>query len=417
MFRIFAVLLLGVLPLFTLDATYGTTSYGRIQTSFQKDKTNICFKAPGASTKYRLGNECDTWIELALFQDLKLDNGVVIHTQVRPTISSPNNKALEYFRTEELYSELFNLIDDNSVSFWVGRRYYKRFDSHMSDYFYFNMSGDGFGINNYDFKDFKLSYSFIFDGLDPLTIDGKKEVYYYSHDLRFEKNFQRGVGTLFLNYMYFDDKDFGSGKKINGEDGFAVGFLYEDKLITKELFGMDGSNMTGVFYGQGAARGAGAYSPYQQDSIADDLINSSGDIKNSKTWRFINYNAFENDSWGVMSNIVYEHKDDLSFKNVKQNWYSAGVRPYYFISTNFRVVAEYGYDFIQDEINAKNYALSKITTAFEMGLKKGIWSRPVVRIFYTYASWNDNSKGLIGSDYYADKTAGDNAGIQLEFWW
>lgn len=180
---------------------------------------------------------------------------------------------------------------------------------------------------------------------------------------------------------------------------------------------MKGENITGIFYGIGLARGAGTYSPYLQESLIDDMITTSNSIDNSKTFRFINYNGFENNSIGIMSNVVYEYKDDREFANIKQNWYSIGVRPYLFFSKNFRVMAELGYDLVDDMAQDKTYNLTKFTTALEFALERGIWERPVVRLFYTKASWNETSKGQVGTDYYADKTDGDTVGIQLEYWW
>ena len=54
------VLLLSVLVtfLFAFENEMGTTGYFRFQTSLENNKENVCFKAEGASSKYRLGNEC-----------------------------------------------------------------------------------------------------------------------------------------------------------------------------------------------------------------------------------------------------------------------------------------------------------------------------------------------------------------------
>ncbi|MEA2072776.1 MAG: carbohydrate porin [Campylobacterota bacterium] len=139
---------------FGFESKVGTFGYGRIQTTFDKDKSNVCFGVPGASSKYRLGNECETWIELGLTQDIVFDNGVKMHNQVRPIFYAPNNEKIDFFDWGEAYSEISNIID-NSMSVWIGRRFYKRWESHMNDYWPLNMSGDGFGINNLDLGSFQ----------------------------------------------------------------------------------------------------------------------------------------------------------------------------------------------------------------------------------------------------------------------
>lgn len=394
----------------------GTTGYGRVQTSLQDEKENVCFKASGAATKYRLGNECETWLELAVFQDIKLENGITIHNQVRPVFTGKNEENVDLFRWEEIYSEISNIFD-NSASLWVGRRYYKRYDSFISDYFFFNMSGTGAGINNIDLSAVKLSYSYMFENLDPKTADGGDKVLYQSHDVRIDKEVQRGLFTLFLNYMYLNDKTFTSTQRVEGVDGYAAGFIYTDKQITQELFEMKGENISGIFYGTGAAKGAGANSPYLQEDLIDMMLANNKSVENSKTIRLLNYNMFENDTFGIISNIVYEQRDDADFSNTKQNWFSVGVRPSWFISQYVRFVLEAGYDNVEDITNDKTYILSKASTALEFAMAKGLSQRPVLRFFYTKASWSDSAKGLVGTDFYADKTSGDNFGVQLEYWW
>ena len=410
------LLLFAVSSLFSVENSFGTHGYLRIQTSLQDQKENICFKAPGAATKYRLGNECETWGELSLFQDITLDNGVVIHNEFMPVFSAANNKTIDYFRTDQLFSEVFNLFD-NSVSFWVGRRWHQRFDSHITDYFFFAMSGDGFGMNKLDLGEVKLSYSFMFNNIDPSTISGGKDTLFTSHDLRFLKEFERGELTLFLNYMQLNGETFHTGAKIDGVDGYALGLIYKDTQIFQELFALEGTNISGVFYGEGLARGAGSYTPYLQEPLIESMINKGNAIEDSKTYRFINYNDVQEGDFGVMSNFVYEYKDDKNFSNTKQEWLSIGARPYWFFHKNVRALLEVGYDTVKNKVNNETYSLLKTSTALEFALDKGIWQRPVLRLFYTHASWSNNAKGLIGTPYYANETSGTNLGVQLEYWW
>ena len=416
MFRYILLTILYSFSLFAIENTMGTTGYLRLQTSSDDAKANTCFQAPGASTKYRLGNECETWIELAVFQDLSFDNGVVVHNQVRPIFKGNNNERVDLLRFDELYSEISNIFD-NSVSFWIGRRFYKRYDSYLSDHFFFNMSGDGFGVNNLDLGEVKLSYSFIFSKIDPAVVVKDEEVLYQSHDLRFEKTIDRGITTFFFNYMHLEGKQFNATQQIQQSDGFALGVLYEDTQITDELFNMKGKNITGVFFGKGLAKGAGASSPYSDETLIEDMIANNTNPDKSKTFRFINYNGFENDTWGLMTNLVYEYKDDKALSNTEQNWYSMGVRPYWMFSKHARLLLEVGYDLVDDSILDKNHYLLKYSTALEFALKKGIWEKPVLRFFYTQADWSESSKGLVGGSYYADKTSGNNFGVQVEYWW
>ena len=43
-----------------------------------------------------------------------------------------------------------NLPFATSATFWIGNRYYKRHDVHMADFFYWDPSGEGAGIEDVD---------------------------------------------------------------------------------------------------------------------------------------------------------------------------------------------------------------------------------------------------------------------------
>lgn len=405
------------LPIWGAENTLGTTGYARLQTSFDDDKANVCFKAPGAGSKYRLGNECDTWIELGLYDRIRFDNGITMHNQIRPIFSGANNRQIDYLRLDEIYSEFSGIFDNNSVSFWAGRRFYERYDSHINDYFFFNMSGDGAGFRNLNINGYKLSYSYIFDRLNPSNISGDEKVRFDSHDLRLIKTVPRGEWSLFANRMQVHSKTFNDTQHIRASPGYAAGFLYKDTQICKELFGMEGENVSAIFYGKGVAKSAGSGSPYLQEGLIDNILSSPDTIEEARTWRFINYNAFEHGDWGLMSNFVYEKRRETRFSGTNQTWISAGVRPYWFFHKNGRVVFEEGIDRVQDDNSHQIYTLAKSTVALEAALDKGVWKRPVLRFYYTYADWSDSALGSIGTDYYANRTHGDNLGIQLEYWW
>lgn len=398
-----------------VENSVGTTGYIRLQTSLQDEKANVCFKAPGAGSKYRLGNECETWIELGLYDTIHFDNGVILHNQIRPAFTGANNKNIEYLRLDELYSEISNIFD-NTLFFWVGRRFYDRRDSHINDYFYLNLSGDGAGFRNLDIGGYKLSYSYIFDRLDPPSVAGDEKVHFDSHDVRVTKPTERGEWSVFANRMEIHSKTFNTAQHLNVSSGYATGFLYKDTRLMGELFGMEGESISALFYGEGVAKGAGSTSPYLQEAFIDAVLGTSEAIEAAETWRFVNHNAFENEQWGLISNFMYEKRREVGFSGSDQTWISAGVRPYWFFHKNGRLVLEEGIDHIEDNAANKTYLLTKTTVALEAALNKGVWKRPVVRLFYTYADWSEDAVGLVSS-YYPTQTHGDNVGIQLEYWW
>jgi len=61
--------------------------------------------------------------------------------------------------------------------------------------------------------------------------------------------------------------------------------------------------------------------------------------------------------------------------------------------------------------------LRKATIAPQIGAGTKFFSRPVLRVFLTYANWSDGLRGLVGGTPYLRRTSGLTYGIQGETWW
>ncbi|WP_458239236.1 carbohydrate porin, partial [Pseudomonas sp. P5_A2_2] len=116
--------------------------------------TQSCFQLPGAQSKYRLGNECEQYLELDLRQDLlSLDDGSTLSVEGMAQFNNEYGHAPKfdgehgYTRMSQLYAEWSKMPALNGGSFWAGRRYYNRNDINISDYFYWNQSSTGFGFD------------------------------------------------------------------------------------------------------------------------------------------------------------------------------------------------------------------------------------------------------------------------------
>lgn len=161
-----------------------------------------------------------------------------------------------------------------------------------------------------------------------------------------------------------------------------------------------------------------------------DLINvgemSSTSLDNSSK----SYRAVEFFDWQVTprfgGQIEAVYQKDIRPGSQDQTWMSVGVRPAYAISEQFKLVTELGHD--QVDASGGTRKLSKFTFAPTWSPKgPDFWARPEVRLYYTYASWNDAAKraanelaaGSALSDTGAYGTArhGSNVGVQVEYWW
>ena len=129
-------------------------------------------------SKYRLGNECEVWSETHFTTVVYAgDDGSVAHVHFMPTVYIPTT-TIGYSPNGTISSPApFTTSTGATISFpnlyvdmqgipwlaggtvWAGTRYYKRESVYISDFFYWNPSGVGVGIEDIHLgKDLRLSY-------------------------------------------------------------------------------------------------------------------------------------------------------------------------------------------------------------------------------------------------------------------
>src|SRR5215831_2643600 len=126
------------------------------------------FGIPGVS-KYRLGNETETYAELGLSANwINPDhNDTWFKTKVKLAIVAPRNSTfdtLNAIAVREAYAEAGHVIESHpEMTFWAGQRFYRRRDVHINDFFFNDLSGYGAGFQ--DMKvgggDMKLSVAYL----------------------------------------------------------------------------------------------------------------------------------------------------------------------------------------------------------------------------------------------------------------
>ena len=139
----------------------------------------------GLVAKYRLGNECEVWSETHFTMvTYSGDDGVVSTVHFMPTVFipttdvgySPNGTTsavqIRTTATGAMVSFPNLYVDIKGISWlfggtaWAGTRYYKRESVYINDFFYWNPSGVGAGIEDIKLgQDLRLSYgAFAVDG-------------------------------------------------------------------------------------------------------------------------------------------------------------------------------------------------------------------------------------------------------------
>ena len=361
-----------------------------------------CFKLPGAEAKYRLGNECEQYAELELRQDVySFDDGSVLSVDGMASLYNQYDRQLTFqgdngaARLPQLYAQWSSLPSLNGGSLWAGRRYYKRNDIHISDFYYWNQSATGAGVE--DVLIGGLKYSYALSRKDNLY----QENYVTRHDFNVAGFNTNPGGELELGLSYLDKPE-----RTDAHSGWAITAQH----VQSEFLG--GKNKFAVQYGEGSGTGLGYTGDFRLDN-------------SSKRYRIVEFFDWQvTPRFGGQIEAVYQK--DFRPDGGNQEWLSLGVRPTYAITEQFKLVTELGHDQVKAADGTRK--LSKFTFAPTWSPKgPGFWTRPEVRLYYTYASWNaaaqraanelDAGSALSDTGAFGTARHGSNAGLQVEYWW
>lgn len=357
-----------------------------------------CFQLPGAPAKYRLGNECEDYWELQLSDDLyRGADGTVLklegmasltHFYDRsPSFDGDNGRA----RLPQLWAALQPpLLGGGSV--WAGRRYYKRHDVHLNDFYYWNPSGTGFGLEDLPLGRYALSYAFLRE--DTVEQPDKAN----RHDLHLAGLAPNPGGTVELGLSYV--------QKAGQVRGAHSGWSFTAEHVQHGFLG--GENRLVAQYGQGPGIGLG-----QPGELTDDRHVSRLRLLDTVIWQ-----VTERVGGQVLALVQRDREAEG-----RATWRSVGVRPAYAVSEHFKLVVELGHDSLEPARGATR-RLDKFTLAPTLSAGPAFMTRPELRLYYTYARWNraaqqaaDPGGTLSDSGVFGASRHGANVGVQLETWW
>ena len=413
-------------------AGYGRDNQGGPQPAFQ---------APGAFSKYRLGNEAETYGELIFGKNWYVPDmfspnapsrtdgtpdGPIARAQVRVAFYDPygNSGSSSSFQTSlpEAWAEIGNVTAAQpEMKFWAGDRFYRRQDIHINDFFFYNMSGAGGGVEDYETSFGKLALAWIGNGAQSGI---------YSSDIAVEPDLKNQAGfskqsfdlSLYDLDVPWGKGEFGlvfatenSGKNALGQKapdsrGVALTFIHTHEKFLSD----DGVNTFSLQLGNGAAK---TFTSGYETTATTNGTYIIPDQPHS--WRFRATESFVAQPWShfsVSPAAVYQYTDyDNSQGNVQ--WLSAGVRPIYHFNDFFSLALEPGVDHVIDSGIDRSGTLCKLTLAPQVSLGNKFFSRPVLRAYVTYAAWTDSFKGEVGGNDFMNDTSGLTWGMQMEVWW
>jgi maltoporin len=375
------------------------------------------FQAPGAYSKYRLGNETETYGELGLTANWinPEHNDTWFKTKVKLALVAPRNSTfdtLNAIAVREAYSEAGHIIESHpEMTLWAGQRFYRRRDVHIIDFFFNDMSGYGAGFQ--DMKvgggNAKLSVAYLGGSVENQRNAMGNEI---SADLgRLVKNtldirlsdIPAGPGTL--EFWLIPTLALHGNSTQNNHSGIGGGVFYFLPVL-------GGFNEISASFGYNAAANL--------SSGLDPGIASGGWL-----FRLIERGVFQftpTISMMVAGVLQFDNKDgspagspDSSLGNT---WVSVGARPVFMLGKYTGVAVEGGIDTVKPQVSGSSVGmLTKVTVAGLIRPANDFWARPELRVYLTTATWNDAIKGQVGGAAFANDTVGLTAGIQAESWW
>ena len=422
-------------------------------------------------TAGRLGAESDTYGEIFLGADVaKVDDTVwSVNTMLAVShdgyqgdwVSLGDCGALRQF-----YASVKGIMDwDKDASVWIGKRFYRREDIHITDKYYHDVSGNGAGIENVALGSGKLSVAWLrndddglnyeenFDSSIYKVTDKPSKVALHYFDVEYDFPVWDGANMEIRNTYMLPKKDSDNSwytaetKGTNNlmielNQGYSLGW---NKTVLQYQYGPQaGMNVFG-FQRWGAGDG--------QSGLADSAwgINLMNFGETHFTENFGMFHvigahfAGGRDGLATYENGALTKVGESSFKDKKA--FQLVVRPYYKLTKMTRLLLEAGFytestthwamasvnDINYVTENTSNVQAKKVTLAYALTPDAGnFWSRPELRFYVSYLNGGNDqgTLGQYGNANYTVSSATDDRfgyshkktnqfifGAQAEAWW
>jgi maltoporin len=343
----------------------------------------------GDLQKYRLGNEGDAGFEFNLAQTFEREGTKVkVHWM-------PSKWGSGAVGTNQAYVELSGLSVAPEAQFWVGQRRNRVQDVHIVDKFLLDY-GDTQGMG---FNGMKL-------GLGKLSVGA------YSGDA-FDAPMAAGTSANKLN-VHWSDIEVNQGGTIsvlltsvqstglagsNGGSGVTLRHNQANFLTT----GMSNSLFLQTSTGHAATNG--------------QFYNLSTTNAGRKVTRVADSLNWQIGAFGGQTMLGWQ-TNQTDGSSVTSTETSIGGRVSYASSKNMKWLFEAGTTNTSFSDGSASQSLNKLTFAPALSVGQDFWSRPELRFFVTYATWNDAAATANAASFGANgRTSQTLVGAQYEIWW
>ena len=406
----------------------GFRFHGYLRSGFGVDadgKGQQPFIAPLAGSKYRLGNEAETYLE-STFDYGALSEGenpAYFDTRITLAYVAPTSQSSSFattFSLREAYALARGVwAAQPKATFWAGARFYDRYDVHLTDFWYRDPSGFGGGVENIAVGgDARLAVAWIGGSSDELDSNGSVP----PADLfRFNKNTfdvkLSGLGVAGGQLSIAGDLSHFNGDQVNTSDPPLV---LEDSwgaavngIIDWPFTG--GRHRLAVQFGRGAAYDFRSIitRPVGRDFAPGEVVHVDD------LWQFRVVNDLligQRGPWALQGLVLYQQLENGAATDSRVHWVSVGARPIRRLGRFSSLATEVGWDHtVQGD--RPGGSLIKVTVAPQITPALNFLSRPSLRAFATWAHWSETFRGSVASATSPDRVHGFSFGVQLETWW
>lgn len=364
-----------------------------------------CFDGPWPIRgKFRLGNECDSYGEAFIglgFGDLngawaKYNLGLAYQPKDKQSFDSVSGGNLDFAATENYFQGggFFESDALKSAKVWVGKRYLRK-DIHITDYYYWNISGSGAGIEEIAAgKDAKFAVSYLQGGGNSTAADAvvPKWLAAKISDIPVNVGGKLEVEAVLMQ-----------GSKAQGSA--AIGNGTQLLVQHKQAGVLGGDNTLALVFGSGAGGSGFEWLP----AYWGGTENKGDDGSSVNLHDYVNFKS-DNGKWSGQAVLSYG-----SARGNAVSYVGVGVRPVYHFSNTTSLAVEVSH---QEGKNGNSKpTLDKVTIAPQFTLSKGFYARPVFRAFVTHARWNDDAGNVANGAFGNNARSGTTVGFQAEAWW
>ncbi|MGY0615218.1 maltoporin [Vibrio sp. FJH11] len=397
-----------------MRAGVGVSGDGGQQVTFEKNKVG------------RLGNEGDIYGEVQLGQEVYNNNGKTFYVDSMVAMTSNGSNDWESTSTNCGLNEAgtdvecvddaqfalrqFNVQAKGVLNFapeatlWAGKRFYQRHDVHISDFYYWNISGAGAGIEGIEAGPGKLSFAWVRNDRSDITDEGNDgdAANVNTLDLRYAglSLWSNATLEMGLDYAIVNETDDASDSTKDAKNGVMVTAELTQGLdsgFNKTVFqyGTEGYSKAFAFYGDGSWYGAEA--------------NDGAD-----GYRIINWGVIGlGDNWELGHQLVYGVGNDMWDGQDKWETFSVVARPVFKWDENNKTIFEAGYAIDDNDGFESTYGKMTVAQAWSAG--SSFWARPEIRLYATYLTADDDDDTQKFDGGRSDDTF--QFGVQAEAWW